>query len=383
MTATDYQSLIENRRIVVVCGSGGVGKTTISAAIVLAGAMEGKRTLALTIDPARRLASALGLKELGNEATPIDDELLAAAGIKTDGQLFAMMLDTKTAWDSLIRRFAPNPAVCDRIFANRLYQNLSAAFSGAQDYAATETLYELATAGDFDLIVLDTPPAAHALDFLDAPNRLVELFNDNLLRLFLRPTTFSLGLFSRGSGVVLAMIERLTGVDLIREISEFFMAAVDLITTFRERSDDMVNLLKDERTNFLVVTGPDLLAIEEAVDFRDRLKELEMPFGGFIINRTTDVDLAEEKLVLRFGSLTATLASQARETGSTGSDAPADRLLHNYGDWLKQIEAEQESISRLREVADQQPLVLVPRFYEEISDLSGVARLASALFGSR
>src|SRR3954469_19204950 len=200
---TNVAALVEGKRMVICAGSGGVGKTTTAAAVALGLAEQGLKVAVVTIDPARRLANALGLDELDNEPRRVD--------VEADGELWAMMLDAKRTFDQLIEHLAPDERTRDEVFANRIYQQLSSAVAGSQEFTAIAKLYELDESGDFDVLVLDTPPARNALDFLDAPGRLTRFFQGRAIRMFLRPA----GLLGRGTGLVFSVLRRITGVDLL------------------------------------------------------------------------------------------------------------------------------------------------------------------------
>src|SRR4051794_15232228 len=221
---TSVVPLLEGKRIVICAGSGGVGKTTTSAALAMGMAERGMKVAVVTIDPAKRLANALGLDELGNEPHRVPLDL--------DGELWAMMLDAKRTFDQLIDHLAPDEKTRDEVFANRIYQQLSTAVAGSQEFTAIAKLYELDEGGEFDVLVLDTPPARNALDFLDAPARLTRFFQGRAIRMFLRPGRF----LGRGTSVVFAIMQRLTGVDLLRDLSAFFRALGGMIDGFTERA---------------------------------------------------------------------------------------------------------------------------------------------------
>src|SRR5918996_23652 len=265
--------LLDGRRIVVCAGAGGVGKTTTAAAIAMGMAERGLKVAVVTIDPARRLADSLGLEQLGNEPRRVEGEF--------DGELWALMLDSKRTFDGLIERLAPDEATRDEILSNRIYQQLSSAVAGSQEFTAIAKLYELDQDGDYDLLVLDTPPSRNALDFLDAPGRLSGFFQGRAIKMFLRPT----GLLGRGTGVVFGLLERLTGVDLLHDLSVFFRALGGMIAGFTERARRVGALLEDPGTTFLIVTAPRHDPVEEAIFFHRKLAAASMPFGGVVVNR--------------------------------------------------------------------------------------------------
>src|SRR3954466_1013742 len=266
-------SLLDGKRIVICAGSGGVGKTTTAAAVALGMAERGLRVVVVTIDPARRLANSLGLEELGNEPHRI--------AVDVEGELWAMMLDSKRTFDELIERLAPDARTRDEVLGNRIYQQLSSAVAGSQEFTAIAKLYELDQEGGFDLLVLDTPPSRNALDFLDAPGRLTRFFQGRTLRLFLRPGR----LLGRGTGLVFSVLQRVTGVDLLRDLSTFFRSLGGMVDGFTRFSRRVGALLEDPATTFLIVTPPRHDPVEEAIFFHRKLRDAGMPFGGLVVNR--------------------------------------------------------------------------------------------------
>ena len=247
--------LIERKEIVICAGAGGVGKTTTAAAIALGMAERGLKVAVLTIDPARRLADSLGLPELGNEERQVE--------IDGSGELWAMMLDPKRTFDDLIEKHAPDERTRDAVLSNRIYQELSNAVAGSQEYMAMEKLYELHQEERYDLLVLDTPPSRNALDFLEAPERLSRFVDSRSLQLFLRPGRLGLKVFGRGTGMLFSALQKVTGVDLLQDLSEFFASFGDMAEGFRERAARTSELLADRRTTFLLVTSPRRDAIDD------------------------------------------------------------------------------------------------------------------------
>ena len=255
-----------------------MGKTTTSAAIAAGMADRGKKAAVLTIDPARRLANSLGLSELGNEEARV--ELPGASG-----ELWAMMLDAKRTFDELIDTYAPDEETRDSVLANPIYKQLSNAVAGSQEYMAMEKLHELHQEGRYDLLVLDTPPSRNALDFLEAPRRLSRFIDSRSLRFFQSSSKMSLGLMGKGTRVLFSIMKRATGVDLLRDLSDFFNAFGCMTDGFSERARHVEALLGDSRTTFLLVTSPREASIREAEWFAKRLREEDLPFGGVIVNR--------------------------------------------------------------------------------------------------
>ncbi len=277
--------ILEGKDICICAGSGGVGKTTTSAAIATGMAARGLKVCVLTIDPAKRLADSLGLKELGNEAKQVDPALFAQQGIEIKGELWAMMLDAKATFDELVARQAPDEEARDRVLNNRIYQQISNALAGSQEYMAMEKLFELHSEGRFDLLVLDTPPSRNALDFLDAPKRLTQFIEGRSLRVFMKPTGIAAKVAGRGASVALSVFKRIVGFDLLADLAEFFNAFSGMVDGFQARAKRVNSLLGDPRTCFLVVCGPQGEPVDEAVYFHRKLVEAKLPFGGVIVNK--------------------------------------------------------------------------------------------------
>jgi anion-transporting ArsA/GET3 family ATPase len=277
--------ILAGKGICICAGSGGVGKTTVSAAIATGMAARGAKVCVLTIDPAKRLADSLGLEELGNEAKPVDPALFEREGIEMRGELWAMMLDAKATFDELVRRHAPDEESRERVLENRIYQQISNALAGSQEYMAMEKLFELHSEDRFDLLVLDTPPTRNALDFLDAPRRLTQFIEGRSLRVFMRPGGIAARVAGRGASVALSVLRRILGFDLLADLSEFFTAFSGMVDGFQERARRVNELLADPATTFVVVCGPQGEPISEAVYFHRKLVEARLPFGGVIVNK--------------------------------------------------------------------------------------------------
>jgi anion-transporting ArsA/GET3 family ATPase len=281
--------LVADHRIVVCVGSGGVGKTTVAATLALHAAMQGRRAMVLTIDPARRLAQSLGLSELRSEGQRIDPKLLADAGIDVPGVLSAGMLDQKSAWDEFIARHAPNEEACRTILENEFYQQMSRSFAGSTEYMAIEELCRIDESGEHDLIVLDTPPTGHALDFLEAPQRLEDFLDRSMIGWFVKPYA-AVGwsawkTASRTVKFVFERIEQATGVETLRQISEFFMAMEAMFDGIADRSRRVRAVLKSDRTAFVLVTGPDEQVLGQGEMLTEKMAALGMPLRGVVLNR--------------------------------------------------------------------------------------------------
>ena len=311
--------ILEGKKICICAGSGGVGKTTTSAALAAGMAARGKKVAVLTIDPAKRLADSLGLPELGNTERRVDPALFERHGIATDGgELWAMMLDAKATFDEVVSKHAPDAETRDRILSNRIYRELSNALAGSQEYMAMERLFELHQEDRYDLLVLDTPPSRNALDFLDAPRRLTQFIEGRSLQVFLRPTGLGMKIFGRGTSMMFSVLKRITGMDLLEDISEFFQAFSGMVGGFRERAKRVNELLADERTSFLVVCAPQGEPISEAVYFHRKLVEAGLPFGGVIVTKVhADPDLEEASPSWRSCSRTLTWPGARPRTSPT------------------------------------------------------------------
>jgi len=355
---TTVAPVLEGRRIVVCAGAGGVGKTTTAAALAMGMAERGLKVAVVTIDPAKRLADSLGLEELGNEARLVDPERFSEHGIQITGELWALMLDSKRTFDALIERLAPDAATAEDVLSNRIYQQLSSAVAGSQEFTAIAKLYELDQDGDYDLLVLDTPPSRNALDFLDAPGRLTRFFQGRAIKMFLRPGT----IIGRGTGVVFGLMERLTGVDLLHDLSVFFRALGGMIDGFAERASRVGLLLSDPGTTFLLVTAPRHDPIEEAIFFHGKLREADMPFGALVVNRLHEAPAGNGKLPPELDEeLARRVASAAGEL-----DALAEREAAN--------------LEELRTRLGDPPTIVVPELDGDVHDVESLALVRAHLF---
>ena len=297
------EHLLRERRLIVCVGAGGVGKTTIAAALALAAARRGRRVLVCTIDPARRLATSLGIGELGNEEREVPPNFLRASGVilAEGGSLHAMMLDTKRTFDRLISRYAPSPEAAERILANSIYQKVSSELSGSREYMSMEKLYELHMEGRYDLVVLDTPPTKHALDFLNAPKRLTDFLQGSVFRWFVLPYfeagRIGMGFANRLAQKALTWIEDLFGLDLLKELNDFFRLFENMYGGFKERAEKVGNLMRSaELCAFVLVTSPTRETIGEALRFYEQLRAFQMPVVGVVANRVHPHFVAVGKL---------------------------------------------------------------------------------------
>ena len=361
---TTLDDLVAERSIIVCCGSGGVGKTTTAAVVALEGARLGRKTVVVTIDPARRLADALGLEGIADSPTRIEGDW--------PGELWATMLDARSTFDSLVAKHAATPEQGERILANTFYRNISGALSGTQEYMAMEKLYELHEEGRYDLIVLDTPPSRNALDFLDAPERLARFIDSRSLQFFLAPGRRGIRILGRGTGLLFGALKRVTGIDLLQDLSEFFQSFGSMAGDFNERANRVNQLLTSDSATFLLVTSPQRASIEEAEHFRRRLREDRMPFGGAVVNRVHELGLAEPA---------ADRAVLERELTGMVGDGLARKIARNLDDYLALARHDADSVAQLRErLGPHERLVLVPYLDEDVHDLEGLARLGEHLF---
>ncbi len=361
---------LEGCRVVICAGAGGVGKTTVSAAVAIGLAAEGRRVAVVTIDPARRLAEALGLDELGNEPRRVDPARLAAPGAEPRGELWAMMLDAKRTFDELIGRLAPDERTRDEILANEIYRRLSGAVAGSQEYTAIAKLYDLVHEGHFDVIVLDTPPSRNALDFLDAPDRLTAFLEGRALRVFLAPTGLA-RILSGGAGAAFALLRRVTGVNLLEQLAVFFQQLSGLMDGFRRRAADVEALFHDPGTRFLVITSPGRGPVDEAVFFARRLQRAGLPFSGLVVNRVHELDPDERDRA----------ETAARLTGALGP-ALARRVARTHAELQVLARRDAANIRRLCEALGEREPVLVADLDADVHDVTGLAELRAQLFAA-
>lgn len=345
---------VERKHVLVTLGSGGVGKTTLAATLALQGALRGRRTLVLTIDPARRLASALGLASIRPEPqqVPLDDVPWAAGAPR--GELWAMMLDAAHSLEQLVTRHASGPAARQRILGHRLFHHMAEALAGSHDLAALEQLHELVHQGRYDLIVLDTPPKEHAFDFLDAPGRFVALLAQARLRWLLEPMAAG-----RGAGVVaglkglparliLRTLATFTGSDVLRDLATLTLALFDLGEGLRERVATLEALLASERCSFLIVTRPEAFTVAEALGQRSKLCNKQLPFGGFIVNRCHELPMGAPDVATDAHAVAAELAASAAWSGAGPPVPELEELLvrlHRGQELVRRLDAQERAAS--------------------------------------
>lgn len=382
----NLSDILAIKRIVICVGSGGVGKTTTAAAIAMAAACSGRRTLVITIDPAKRLANSLGLHQLGHEIQQVADELLdVAAPRQPGGELWAMMLDQKQAFDEVVRRYATDPAAIERILANPVYSQISSSLTGSQEYAALAKLHELDSDGDWDLIVVDTPPTSHALDFLDAPQKLTQAIDSPIVDWFRKlrhsGTRRRWSVAGRTGAYVLKRISKFVGSQFLDDLSVFFTEFNDILGGFRQRAEAVFALLRQEKVGFVLVASPEPMAVDEALFFYARLVASSMPFAAFIVNKVhTDCAITSPapEITQRLASLPGV---SALGLDRAELDSATALLMANHAGQQELALADLHAIERLRQAAGTDAILAsIPFFAQDVHDIRGLARIGDYLF---
>lgn len=364
----DLDSTLGDARVVVLAGGGGVGKTTTAAGIGLGLARRGRRVCVLTIDPARRLADALGLQGVADEPVQVPLEPSAPDG-DTVGELWVVMLDAKSTWDGLIRQYADSPEAAEKVLQNRVYKEFSGAVAGTQEYTAVEKLHELLGSGRWDVVLLDTPPTRNALDFLDAPQRLHAFLDSRALQLLLKPASGGLGLLGRGAGVFTGLLKRALGVDLLSDLIEFFGVLGGMSRGFGERARAVQALLAEPRTVFLLVAAPHPESLAEAGEFREALTGRDITYGGLVVNRLTRAARLEDEDAVRDAL-----------AGALGDEDVAARAAEMHERIRRQATHDERLIASHVAGPGREPVLLVPQLAEDVHDVAGLDRLAEHLF---
>jgi anion-transporting ArsA/GET3 family ATPase len=362
-------SRLRGKRVLICVGAGGVGKTTTSAALALGLAARGQKIAVVTIDPAKRLASALGLEELSGEPRRIGPEVFAAQGVEMRGELWAMMLDAKRTLDEIVARLAADEHAREEILSNPVYRELSTAVAGSHELSAIAKLYELHEEHDFDAIVLDTPPSRNALDFLNAPTRLLGFLEGRALKVFLAPGGMTARIFGRGTGLVFAIFARVTGIDMFGELSRFFRSLSGVIDGFGEQTRGVAALLADPATTFLIVTSAERAPAREAVFLAEQLAQAEMQRGALIVNRVHAGGLDGHSVE----EVQALLSPQLGE-------GLARRAAANLADFDLLAKRDRDTIDGLGRALREREPILIPQLDQEIQDLLGLSRIAQELF---
>ncbi len=377
------EQLLAAKEIVVACGSGGVGKTTTAASVAaMAAARLGGRVLVLTVDPARRLADALGLEGFGNIEKPVPAEAFADAGVTPRGELWAAMLDTKQSWDNLVMHHAPDKDTARRILDNPLYQNVSGRFVQSHDYIAMERLFEIHTAGQYDLIVVDTPPTRNALDLLEAPKRMADFFSSRFLRLLIAP--YRSRIINMASRPFYQVADRILGSQFLQDIAEFFILFQTMYAGFVQRAEAVDHLLHDKRTTFIVVSTLEAAPLHEAEFFVDALSDKRFHLGAVVLNKVLPSYLLDsaaaviaERMAKEAPRLAAAIAPKA------GFDpALVERVLTEVGEnFLRfQLVAQREAEQQAELAVSPEVVATVPYFESDIYDLRGLMQLGEQIW---
>lgn len=381
---TRFGDVLTDKRILVCVGSGGVGKTTTAAALAMQCARRGQRALVVTIDPARRLASSLGIGDIGHTPRRVPDELWASPGgaIVPGGSLSAMMLDQKRAFDDMVARYASDPDAVGRIIKNPVYAQISGTLAGAQEYAAMAVLHELDADGELDRIIVDTPPTAHALDFLDAPEKLSNAIDSPAIEWFRKLRgggSRGWSVVGRTGSYVLKRLSRFVGSQFLDDLAVFFTELNDVLGGFRQRAEETFSLLRTDKVGFVLVASPEPMAIREALAFHRRLLASSMPFSGFVVNkvhedRPVDMDRAQMAEGL------------SRAAGIDGGGDPMraaiDAIWQSHADIQALAAADKQAIATLRAAGgDSAALATVPFFREDVHDLIRLSRLGEIIVG--
>jgi anion-transporting ArsA/GET3 family ATPase len=373
--------LVGGLEVVVCCGSGGVGKTTVSAALAAAiAATSDRRVMVLTIDPARRLATALGMSGIGADPVAVPAARFRETGLPLRGELVAAMLDQKSVWDRMVERHAPTRQVARRILNNRFYQGISDAFVGSHEYAAMEALYELHEASEYDCLVVDTPPSRSALDFLEAPERLSDFVGARLLSWLARPSRLGFHAMNLAATPLLHIADRLLGSELLGELGDFVADLQTLYGGVQQRARAVSRLLRSSRVGFVVVTTLEPAAFAEAEHFVAKLEELSMPLRAVVVNRVLPGFLTDEAAIRAAEVLAdhrgALALGRALDVAVDPVAAASLGRSHRLLAELAQREARQ--LTRLARLVDV-PAVQVPLITGPVSDLEGLVRVAAAL----
>ncbi|MEO7556347.1 MAG: ArsA-related P-loop ATPase [Acidimicrobiales bacterium] len=352
-------AVIDAAEIIVTAGTGGVGKTTTAAVLALEAARRGRKAVVVTIDPAKRLADALGLEELSNTPSQIAGDW--------PGELWAMMLDTKSTFDDLVTKHSGSDEQAQRILGNRFYRNISGALSGTQEYMAMEKLYELHEERAFELVVVDTPPSRHALDFLDAPRRLTHFLDHRFYRLLMAPTRGIMRAANLAAQTFVRTLSKVVGAEVIDDIITFFTAFQGMEEGFKERANVVFDTLASPATAFVLVASPRRDTVVEAEYFAERLLESDIAVRALVVNRMHP----------HFGP-GSPAASRLRATTLEGSDLGG--LYANLADFALVASKEEEHLTGLAERVAPAPVIRVPFLRDDVHDLTGLAAIATHLF---
>jgi anion-transporting ArsA/GET3 family ATPase len=372
------RALVETKRILVCAGPGGVGKTTTAAAVGIIAARMGRRTLVSTIDPAPRLADALGLGNLSAEPRALPEETARALGITGPGALFAARLDTARAFRRLVEDQVTEPQMQERIFANPIYRQITSTLTGSQEYAATLALHELQRQNEYDLIVLDTPPTAHALDFLEAPRRIANAISSPAVQWFARPPVTSSFLswqrLRAGPALAVRRLGKFVGSRFLDDLGAFLLDFRDVLSGFLERAHAVEALLRRPEVGFLLVLSPDVPAVSEALYFSSRLRAAHIPLCGFIANRVLEAPgpISEPELRRK-------LAAEVHGLPEATLDTAAQELARINAYLERLASAQRREIERLHHDAPDIDITTVPLLTHDVSNVESLGRVGDHL----
>ncbi|HEX8803338.1 MAG TPA: ArsA-related P-loop ATPase [Acidimicrobiales bacterium] len=379
---TSLEPLLAAKEIVICCGSGGVGKTTTAAAAAaMATAHLGGKVLVITVDPARRLANALGLERFGNVETRVPPELFRAAGVEPRGELWAAMLDTKQSWDELVRTHAPDAATRDAILANPLYDNITGRFVQSHDYIAMERLYEIHSTGRYDLIIVDTPPTRNAIDFLEASERMADFFSSRLLRWLTVPARSRI--VTMASRPFYTVADRILGSQFLQDIAEFFLLFQTMYDGFVDRAHAVTRTLSDKRTTFVVVSTLETSPLREAEFFVDALADRKLHLGAVVLNRVLPEWFVDREATAAAKRLCRADEALVKAVGDAPGDADqVGRVLHEVGESFLnfQVVAKREAEQRAELAAAPDVVATVPYAAGDVTDVAGLLALGEALW---
>jgi anion-transporting ArsA/GET3 family ATPase len=380
--STHLAELVTDRAVLVCCGTGGVGKTTIAAVLAMEGARRGRHTVVVTIDPAKRLANTLGLDTLSNTAHEIDRHQWDPGGdARLGGRLSALMLDTKSTFDGLVTRYSASTEQTERILENRFYRSISGALSGTQEYMAMEKLYELHEEGGYELIVIDTPPTRHALDFLDAPRRLTRLLDNRIFKLLMMPTRASMRVAGRAVQAFLRTVSKVVGAEAIDDVVTFFRAFEGMEAGFRDRAAHVLELIAADTTGFVLVTSPRRDAVDEAMFFASKLTESDMVVDAMVVNRVHPRFGDESPPGLR--ARAATLAPTPVDGGDghrAGASQRLAALYANLADLQEIAVRERAEFDEVRKLVDHGAAAYVPYLARDVYDFGALDEVSRHLF---
>ena len=393
----ELNQILQTKKCVICVGSGGVGKTTISAVLGMKQAIEGKKVLVCTIDPAKRLANSLGLSLIGSSVVRVpDNKIKETTGFEVKGELWAMMLDIKSSWDKMIDKYAPSRERRDQIYENKFYKYLSSSLAGSHEYVALEKLYELRTECDYDLIVLDTPPTSNALQFLDAPNRIIDTLGNEtinkLLQPYMKAGNYGLKFFTLGASYVVKVLGRFTGFEMIEELAKFLGHFKGMYDGIKERAAAVKDMIRQDDTTFIMVNSPSRMTYEESIFFYRELLEVDIPFSGFIVNRVRISYLDRLKKEFKNKKITAT-AFNTYLKNKYSKTLPAEilwkkdmepvikQIYNGMSNYDKLAVVDKEIISEIRQEINSECFIeTVPEMDVSILDVSGLFLILTSLF---